>query len=201
MRNEKNVHLTKAGITQQKEMDLQDEFAGLRELEELGVKVGTKAGELVKKLEKAGVLEKLEKNKRYNQETRGTNSHLKKQRNVIGSRSVEKWDDIGCVFERKLESEEDLAGRKEKVTEKTVQKSKKNRCRPESSYKWYSNLKERWNTATTTKWFEEAENEGLLNGNGKCAKRLRQQAKRDRRKLKQVTENRKNVRKQLGKKL
>jgi hypothetical protein len=199
MRNGKNRHVTKAGIKKQKEINLRDEFAGLRELEELGVKVGKKADELVEKLEKAGVLEKLEKNKSYNAQTCGTNSHLKKQANVIGLCSVEKWDDVNCVFEMELESGKSTEEKPKKKTRRTNKKA--STYKPESSYKWHSNLKERWNTATPTQWFEEAENEGLLNGNGKCAKRLRQLAKRDRRKLKEVTESRKNVRKQFGKKL
>jgi hypothetical protein len=50
-------------------------------------------------------------------------------------------------------------------------------------------------------WFEEAEHNGLPEGNGKCARQLRQLAKKDQRKLKEVTENRENVRHQLGKQI
>jgi hypothetical protein len=41
-----------------------------------------------------------------------------------------------------------------------------------------------------TQWYEEAEADGLMAGNGKRAKRLRQLAKKDGRKLKKVTESR-----------
>jgi len=49
-----------------------------------------------------------------------------------------------------------------------------------------------------TQWYEEAENNGLMQGRGECAKRLKQLAKKDRRKLKSPTEHREQVRAQLG---
>jgi hypothetical protein len=70
-----------------------------------------------------------------------------------------------------------------------------------SSYKWYSSLKKQMNTSRPTQWFEEAEVNGLLHGNGERAKRLKQLAKKDSKKLKKFTEKRKEVRDQLGKDL
>jgi len=55
--------------------------------------------------------------------------------------------------------------------------------------------------ARPTRWYEEAENNGLMNGKGACAKRLKRLAKKDQRKLKRATENREKVREQLGKHL
>jgi hypothetical protein len=67
-----------------------------------------------------------------------------------------------------------------------------------SSYKWYSGLKKQMNKGTPTQWFEEAEINGVLDGKGLYAKRLRQLAKNDQRKLRNVTEKREEVREQLG---
>jgi len=50
----KNEHVTKAVKQEQKVKKLIDEFAGLRDLEDLGVKVGSKAEDLIRDLEDAG---------------------------------------------------------------------------------------------------------------------------------------------------
>jgi hypothetical protein len=62
----------------------------------------------------------------------------------------------------------------------------------------YSNLTKQMNHSRPTQWFEEAEVNGLLKGNGKRAKRLRRLAKKDKRKLKKFTEHREKVRNELG---
>ena len=60
-------------------------------------------------------------------------------------------------------------------------------------------MREQKNNHRPYNWYDEAKNDGLLNGNGKCAKRLRQLAKQDRRKNKRSTEHREKVKRQLGK--
>lgn len=86
-----------------------------------------------------------------------------------------------------------------KAADKPKKKQRNTRKEPGcSSYKWYSGLKKQMNTSRPTQWFEEAENNGLMSGNGECAKRLRMLAKRDRRMGRNTTENREQVRKRLG---
>jgi hypothetical protein len=102
---------------------------------------------------------------------------------------IEEWKDIGCKFDRELE------------IKKNKRSKRFGKVGNGSSYKWYSSLKKQMNTSRPTRWFEEAEANGLLEGNGKCAKRLRNLAKKDRRKLMKVTEKREEVRSQLGKDL
>jgi hypothetical protein len=60
---------------------------------------------------------------------------------------------------------------------------------------------EQLNRPIKRQWYEEAEADGLLTGNGKRAKRLKQLAKKNRRKQNKRTESRGSVRGQLGKKI
>ena len=99
---------------------------------------------------------------------------------------IEEWKDIGCKYDK---------------DSKSIKKRFNSRNSAGSQHKWYSSLKNQMNKSRPTQWYEEAEINGSLEGNGKCAKRLRKLAKRDSRKLKKVTEKREEVRAQLGKDL
>jgi|WetSurMetagenome_2_1015567.scaffolds.fasta_scaffold207509_1 hypothetical protein len=66
------------------------------------------------------------------------------------------------------------------------------------SFKRRPNPNKQLNHARPTQWFHEAEANGLLSGNSERAKRLKRLAKKDRRKLNNVTESRIIVREQLG---
>ncbi len=61
-----------------------------------------------------------------------------------------------------------------------------------------SYLKMRSNQATPSRWWEKAEGDGLLDGHGACARRLRQLAKKDKRKFKRSHQHWADVRRQLG---
>ncbi len=124
----------KTSKQEQKAKKLIDEFAGLSNLEKLGVGVKSKAEKLIQQLEDAEVLEK----------------------------------SFGSWKKANLDN------------------------------KWKKDIEEWKGHARPNHWFEEAENSGLLKGKGKCAKRLKKLAKRDRRKLKKATESRKKVMEQLG---
>ncbi len=137
---EKKQPVTKVAKQQQKLTKLIDEFTGLKELEDLGVRVGSKAEELIQDLEDAGIL-KITKECGHREKP----SPTKKQKNNDNY----EWNGIGY--------------------------------------------------ARPTRWFEEAENNGLPDGKGECAKRLKQLAKKDPRQLKRATEKREEVREQLGK--
>ena len=45
--------------------------------------------------------------------------------------------------------------------------------------RWLSRLRDRRHRSKHNQWIHEAGNDGSLNGNGKCAKRLRRLAKKD----------------------
>jgi hypothetical protein len=90
------------------------------------------------------------------------------------------------------------------AADKPKKKQKQRHTRKEhgsSSYKWHSTWTKKMNKSRPNQWFEEAEISGALDGKGINAKRLRQLAKKDRRKLKKVTEMREKVRDQMGKDL